>query len=273
MGDWNMNEVIMALQGTYGVETPAFDRAWGFFKSADPSKQVDYMSNLGVTPTAKVGAQAVGGVATPDNPSATADAEDDGTSNETMGAVMGAMQALTGLGGQHQAYKAQKRALKLKQSEIKINKIFAKGAFDRKMTGLFQAHKDLDEQSMQQHMQRESSYKQQMGHLKVMQAERKMEGTSAGETRRNLTASNLMAETIMLGNMKKAQRALMYQREGIADERVAQELGFDMANANIQSQLSMPSWGMALMDAPDLAIGGMNTYWNFVKYSGRGGEN
>lgn len=196
---------------------------------------------------------------------------EDGMSTETMGAMMGAAQAVTGVLGQHQAYKAQKRALKLKQSEIKINKIFAKGAFDRKMTGLFQAHKDLDEQSMQQHNKRESVYKQRLGSIKVMQAERGMGGTSAGETRDALTRSNLMAETVMLSNLKKAQRALMYQREGMADERVAQELGFDMANANIQSQLSMPSWGMALMDAPDLAIGGMNTYWNFIKNQGRGG--
>ena len=200
------------------------------------------------------------------------DAPKDGMSNETMGAIAGVAQAALGLAGSFQAVRAQKQALKLKQSEIRIRKIFAKGNFDRKMTGLFQAHKDLDEQSMQQHSQREAAYQQQMGHLKVMQAERGMGGTSAGETRTALTRSNLMAETVMLSNMKKAQRALMYQREGIADERVAQELGFDMANANIQSQLSMPSWGMALMDAPDLAIGGMNTYWNFVKNSGRGGE-
>ena len=196
----------------------------------------------------------------------------DGMSNQTMGAIMGATQAVAGLAGQHQAYKAQKRALKLKQSEMRINKIFAKGAFDRKMTSLFQAHKDLDEQSMQQHNQREAAYKQKMGSLKVMQAERGMEGTSAGETREALTRSNLMAETVMLGNLKKAQRSLMYQREGIADQRVAQELGFDMANANIQSQLSMPSWAQMLMDVPDLAIGGMNTYFNFVRNSGRGGE-
>ena len=254
----------------------------GFAEIFQTSGQEHWMNVLGA-PTGKPTGESFGRsmsnvVATPDSPSAMSDAQgnmpttDDGMSKETMGAVVGAAQAAAALGGQHQAYKAQKRALKLKQSEIRIRKIFAKGNFDRKMTGLFQAHKDLDEQSMQQHSQREAAYQQQMGHLKVMQAERKMEGTSAGETRRNLTASNLMAETIMLGNMKKAQRALMYQREGIADERVAQELGFDMANANIQSQLSMPSWGMALMDAPDLAIGGMNTYWNFVKYSGRGGE-
>ena len=197
---------------------------------------------------------------------------DDGMSNQTMGAIMGATQAVAGVMGQHQAYKAQKRALKLKQSEMRINKIFAKGAFDRKMTSLFQAHKDLDEQSMQQHNQREAAYKQKMGSLKVMQAERGMEGTSAGETREALTRSNLMAETVMLSNLKKAQRSLMYQREGIADERVAQELGFDMANANIQSQLSMPSWAQMLMDVPDLAIGGMNTYFNFVRNSGRSGQ-
>ena len=196
----------------------------------------------------------------------------DGMSNQTMGAIMGATQAVAGVFGQHQAYQAQKQALKLKQSEMRINKIFAKGAFDRKMTSLFQAHKDLDEQSMQQHNQREAAYKQKMGSLKVMQAERGMEGTSAGETREALTRSNLMAETVMLSNLKKAQRSLMYQREGIADERVAQELGFDMANANIQSQLSMPSWAQMLMDVPDLAIGGMNTYFNFVRNSGRGGE-
>ena len=189
-----------------------------------------------------------------------------------MGAIMGATQAVAGVFAQHQAYQAQKQALKLKQSEMRINKIFAKGAFDRKMTSLFQAHKDLDEQSMQQHNQREAAYKQKMGSLKVMQAERGMEGTSAGETREALTRSNLMAETVMLGNLKKAQRSLMYQREGIADQRVAQELGFDMANANIQSQLSMPSWVAALADAPDLAIGGMNTYFNFVRNSGRSGQ-
>ena len=200
------------------------------------------------------------------------EAPKDGMSNETMGAIMGVTQAVSGVAAQHQAYKSQKRALKLQESNMRINKIFAKGAFDRKMTGLFTAQNDLDEQSMQQHNKRESAYKQRIGSLKVMQAERGMAGTSAGETRDALTRSNLVAETIMLGNMKKAQRSLMYQREGAADARVAQELGFDMANSNIQSQLSMPSWAMTLMDTPDMAIGGMNTYWNFIKNSGRGGQ-
>ena len=274
MGDWNMNEVILALQGTYGVDTPRFDRAWDFFKTADPSKQANYMSNFGVKPIAKVvGAPAPGigdlGLGQLDAPKKEAD---DGMSNQTMGAIMGATQAVAGVFGQHQAYKAQKRALKLQESNIRINKIFAKGAFDRKMTGLFTAHNDLEEQSMQQHNKRESAYKQKMGSLKVMQAERGMSGTSAGETRDALTRSNLVAETVMLGNMKKAQRALMYQREGISDARVAQELGFDMANSNIQSQLAMPAWAMTLMDTPDIAIGGMNTYWNFIKDDGRGGQ-
>ena len=254
----------------------------GFGEIFQTSGQEHFMNAFGM-PMGKPTGESFGRsmsdvVATPDSPSAMSDAQgnmpttDDGMSNETMGAIAGVAQAALGLAGSFQAVRAQKQALKLKQSEIRIRKIFAKGNFDRKMTGLFQAHKDLDEQSMQQHSQREAAYQQQMGHLKVMQAERGMGGTSAGETRTALTRSNLMAETVMLSNMKKAQRALMYQREGIADERVAQELGFDMANANIQSQLSMPSWGMALMDAPDLAIGGMNTYWNFVKNSGRGGE-
>ena len=254
----------------------------GFGEVFQTSGQEHWMNVLGA-PTGKPTGESFGRsmsnvVATPDSPSAMSDAQgnmpttDDGMSNETMGAIMGATQAVAGVFAQHQAYKAQKQALKLKQSEMRINKIFAKGAFDRKMTSLFQAHKDLDEQSMQQHNQREAAYKQKMGSLKVMQAERGMEGTSAGETREALTRSNLVAETVMLSNLKKAQRSLMYQREGIADERVAQELGFDMANANIQSQLSMPSWAQTLMDVPDLAIGGMNTYFNFVRNSGRGGE-
>lgn len=254
----------------------------GFGEVFQTSGQEHWMNVLGA-PTGKPTGESFGRsmsnvVATPDSPSAMSDAQgnmpttDDGMSDETMGAIVGAAQAVAGVFAQHQAYKAQKQALKLKQSEIRIRKIFAKGAFDRKMTSLFQAHKDLDEQSMQQHNQREAAYKQKMGSLKVMQAERGMEGTSAGETREALTRSNLVAETVMLSNLKKAQRSLMYQREGIADERVAQELGFDMANANIQSQLSMPSWAQTLMDVPDLAIGGMNTYFNFVRNSGRGGE-
>jgi len=254
----------------------------GFGEVFQTSGQEHWMNVLGA-PTGKPTGESFGRsmsnvVATPDSPSAMSDAQgnmpttDDGMSDETMGAIVGAAQAVAGVFAQHQAYKAQKQALKLKQSEMRINKIFAKGAFDRKMTSLFQAHKDLDEQSMQQHNQREAAYKQKMGSLKVMQAERGMEGTSAGETREALTRSNLVAETVMLSNLKKAQRSLMYQREGIADERVAQELGFDMANANIQSQLSMPSWAQTLMDVPDLAIGGMNTYFNFVRNSGRGGE-
>lgn len=194
---------------------------------------------------------------------------DDGMSMETMGAIMGTAQALSGLMGQHQAYKAQKQALKLKQAQNKINARFAKANFERKMTGLFQAHRDLEEQSMQQHTQREAAYQQKMGSMKVIQAERGMAGTSATETKDALTRSNLLAEQVMLGNMKKAQRSLMYQREGIADQRLAEVLGFDMSNANIAAQLQIPAWAQTLAGAPDLMIGGMNTYYNFVKNTGR----
>jgi len=252
----------------------------GFGEIFQTSDQEHFMNAVGV-PMGKPTGESFGRsmsdvVATPDSPSATSDAQGNTSSSgldlesrQTMGAVMGAAQAVAGVFAQHRAYQAQKQALKLKQSEIKIRKIFAKGAFDRKMTSLFQAHKDLDEQSMQQHNQREAAYKQKMGSLKVMQAERGMEGTSAGETREALTRSNLLAEHYQLSNLRKTQRSLMYQREGIADERVAQELGFDMANANIQSQLSMPSWAQTLMDVPDLAISGFNTYYNFVRDTGR----
>ena len=144
MGDWNMNEVILALQGTYGVETPAFDRAWGFFKDAEGTdRQANFMSNFGVKPIAKVGAQGIDvGAGIGDvgagigalgagidytkpigqgndydpftDTSSDWDAPpDDGMSMETMGAIMGLTQAAAGLGGQFQAYKAQKQALKL----------------------------------------------------------------------------------------------------------------------------------------------------------------
>jgi len=200
------------------------------------------------------------------------EAPKDGMSMETMGAALGTAQALSGLMGQHQAYRAQKQALKLKQAQNRINARFAKANFERKMTGLFQAHRDLEEQSMQQHTQREAAYQQKMGSMKVIQAERGMAGTSATETKDALTRSNLMAEQIMLGNMKKAQRSLMYQREGIADQRLAEELGFDMSNANIASQLQTPAWAQLLAGAPDHAIGGFNTYFNFVRDTGRGGD-
>jgi hypothetical protein len=63
---------------------------------------------------------------------------------------------------------------------------------------------------------------------------------------------------------------MMYQREGIADARLAQELGFNMQDANIRAQLQTPSWLQGLMTAPDHAIGGFNTYFNFVRNNGRG---
>ena len=194
---------------------------------------------------------------------------DDGMSNETMGKIMGTAQALSGLMGQFDAVKNQRSALKIKQIQNRINARFAKANFERKMTGLFQAHRDLEEQSMQQHTQREAAYQQKMGSMKVIQAETGAAGTSATETKDALTRSNLLAEQIQLGNMKKAQRSLMYQREGIADQRLAEELGFDMSNANIASQLQTPVWAQLLAGAPDLAIGGFNTYFNFVKNTGR----
>ena len=50
---------------------------------------------------------------------------------------------------------------------------------ERQMTGLFQAHRDLEEQTVQAHAQRDTAYQQKMGSLRVMQAERGMAGTSA----------------------------------------------------------------------------------------------
>ena len=201
---------------------------------------------------------------------ALAPTEGGGMSMGTMGAIMGTAQALSGLMGQFEAVKNQRSALKIKQIQNRINARFAKANFERKMTGLFQAHRDLEEQSMQQHTQREAAYQQKMGSMKVIQAERGMAGTSATETKDALTRSNLMAEQIMLGNMKKAQRSLMYQREGIADQRLAEELGFDMSNANIASQLQTPAWAQLLAGAPNLMIDGFNTYYNFVKHTGGG---
>ena len=129
---------------------------------------------------------------------------DDGMSMETMGAIMGTAQALSGLMGQFDAVKNQRSALKIKQIQNRISARFAKANFERKMTGLFQAHRDLEEQSMQQHTQREAAYQQKMGSMKVIQAERGMAGTSATETKDALTRSNLMAEQLQLANMEKS---------------------------------------------------------------------
>jgi len=201
---------------------------------------------------------------------ALAPTEGGGMSMGTMGAVMGVAQAYFGLMAQRDAVKRQRSELKIKQIQNRINARLAKANFERKMTGLFQAHSDLDEKSMQQHTKREVAYKQKMGSLKVIQAERGMAGTSATETKDALTRSNLMAEQIQLANLKKAQRSLMYQREGIADQRLAEELGFDMSNANIAAQLQIPARLQILAAAPDLLMGGLNTYYNFVKYTGGG---
>lgn len=195
--------------------------------------------------------------------------ENSGLSMDTMGKLFGGFQALSGLAAASQAASSQRSALKIQQSQNNINRILAKGEFDRKMTGLFQAHRDLEEQSMQQHQQRQRDYQQKMGSLKVMQAERGMSGTSAAETANQLTRSNLAAEQIMIKNMEKQERAMMYQREGLSDARLAQELGFDMQDANIRAQLQTPAWTQVMGAVPDLAIQGYNTYFNFVKDSGR----
>ena len=188
----------------------------------------------------------------------------------SMGAMMGLTQALTGLAGSFQDVANQRSALKIKQIQNRINKRFAKAQFERQMTGLFQAHRDLEEQAVQAHAQREAAYQQKVGKLKVMQAERNMAGTSAQEQAKQVFRSNSIAEQIMIKNMEKQQRAMMYQREGIADQRLAQELGFDMQDANIRAQLQTPAWLQGLMTAPDHAIGGFNTYFNFVRNNGRG---
>ena len=197
---------------------------------------------------------------------------DSGSSGENMGAAFGALQALTGLFGSYESYASQRHALKIKQIENRINRRLAKAEFERKMTGLFQAQKDLDEQSMQQHQQREVEYRKRMGSMRVMQAERGMAGTSALDAQKDLTRSNLVAEQIMLGNMKKAERSMMYQREGIADARLAQELGFDMRDANISAMLETPAWVQALAGAPNHILDGMNTYYSFVGDTGRSGD-
>ena len=187
----------------------------------------------------------------------------------SMGAMMGWMQALTGLAASFEQAANVRANLKIKQIQNRINRRFAKAEFNRKMTGLFQAHRDLEEQSVQAHMQRQKAYQQKMGSLRVMQAERGMAGTSASETVNQLTRSNLAAEQILIKNMEKQQRALMYQREGIADARLAQELGFDMQDANIRGQLQSPIWAQLIMQSGQHALSGFNTYFDFVKTSGR----
>ena len=200
-------------------------------------------------------------------PSATDAPKESGMS---MGAKLGIMQAVSGLAGSFEQVKNQRSALKIRQIQNRINKRLAKAQFERQMTGLFQAHRDLEEQAVQAHAQRDAAYQQKMGSLRVMQAERGMAGTSAQEQANQLSRSNLIAEQIMIKNMEKQQRAMMYQREGIADQRLAQELGFDMQDANIRAQLQTPAWLQALQDAPDHLIGGYNTYFNFVRNNGRG---
>ena len=191
-------------------------------------------------------------------------------SGMSMGAVMGMTQALTGLAGSFQDAANVRSGLKIKQIEGRINRRFAKARFEREMTGLFQAHRDLEEQAVQAHAQREAAYQQKLGKLKVMQAERKMAGTSTQEQASQLNRSNSIAEQIMIKNMHNQQRTLMYQRQGIADQRVAQELGFDMQDANIVAQLQTPAWLQVLQDAPDQFINGYNTYHNFIRNTGRG---
>ena len=194
---------------------------------------------------------------------------DDSMSMETMGAIMGTAQALSGLVGQFDASKNMRSALKIQQIQNNINARFAKSNFGRRMTALIQKGRDIEEQSMQQHTQREAAYQRQMGSMKVIQAERGMAGTSATETKDALTRSNLLAEHIQLNNLRKTQRSLMYEREGLYEQRLAEEAGFDMSNANIAAQLQTPTWAQILAGAPDLAIGGFNTYFNFVRDTGR----
>ena len=137
-----------------------------------------------------------------------ADAENNDMSMDSMGQMMGWMQALTGLAAGFEGAANQRSALKIQQIQNRINRRFAKAEFDRKMTGLFQAHRDLEEQSVQAHMQRQKAYQQKMGSLRVMQAERGMSGTSAAETANQLTRSNLAAEQILIKNMEKQQNNL-----------------------------------------------------------------
>ena len=193
-------------------------------------------------------------------------------SGMSMGAMMGLTQALTGIAGSYQDAANVRSGLKIKQIEGRINRRFAKARFEREMTGLFQAHRDLEEQAVQAHAQREAAYQQKLGKLKVMQAERNMAGTSAQEQAKQVFRSNLFAEQIMIKNMEKEQRAKMYQREVIADQRAAEVLGLDMQDANIAAQLQTPAWLQALQGAPDHLIGGYNTYFNFVKNDGRRGS-
>ena len=186
----------------------------------------------------------------------------------SMGAVVGIMQGVSGLAGSFEAIKNQRSALKIQQIQNRINKRFATANFERKMTGLFQSHRDLEEQSAQQHMQREVAYQQEAGRMKVMQAEVGMAGKSAKEAKGALTRSNFVAEQIQIANTKKAQRALAYEREGISDQRLAEELGFNMADANIAAQLRVPAWAQVGADSPGHVVDGLNTYYNFVRYSG-----
>ena len=179
----------------------------------------------------------------------------------TAAAVMAGAQALAGLGNLYYGGKTRRAQMRIKQAEQGINKALAQDAFERKMTGYFQAHSDLREQATQQMMEEQKVYRAKQAQLQVMQSERGMEGQSRSDTHQALTASHYAYQQITLGNLEKAERRMMYEREAILDQRFAQEAGFAI-NAAQDDEVS-PFTEM-LGGSLDVGLGALDTYLRFM---------
>jgi hypothetical protein len=192
---------------------------------------------------------------------------------QSMAATSGAAEGLTGILGGMQSMSAQRQAIKLKQSENRINKGIVKADYKRDLTSLLAHQDDIDDSVQTAAMKREGDYKKSLGTMKVMQAERGISGKSANASGDALSKANTLSENLMLGNMKIAQRKLLNKREGMASQHDMQLLGLEMDSDMLKSKLGSINWGQIFSAAGAGGMSGASNYINLMKSGGRGGGN
>lgn len=294
MNEWDMSQVMAALKIEYGAGTVAYIEALTSFREAPFSIQESFMGNFGVKPgvvdptagsiTPSIAAsQNAGGI--PDylkstggedspggmmsfgmggedaiyTPGDTPKLEDPGmTAAQKWGAAAGVLSGIGSILGAKSAGEQHNLQMKIRSEQLKINKILADAQLDRKMTAHFQAHEDLQNRTTEMATSAAKEFRRKQADLQVIQAEKGQAGQSSQDTHNALLAGYHSYQQYVLGEQEKGEIALMYQREGILDERTAADAEYAVASvSNYTKDVGATMWSAyptASLDALDLYL-------------------
>jgi len=296
MNEWDMNQVIAALKLEYGAGTPQYINALKFFNDSSFSKQADYMGNFGVKPgvidptigsiTPSIAAsqsgdgipdylKSTGGEDSPGGfmsfgmggedaiyepgDTETSQLEDPGmTAAQKWGAAGGIIAGLAGIYGAREQSKQLNLKMKIRSEGLKMNKILADAQFNRKMSAHFQAHEDLQNKTTQMATNAAKEFRKKQADLQVIQAERGQAGQSSQDVHQTLLTGYHAYQQYVLAELERGEVGLMYQREGIIDERSAADAEYAVASASNYTQdvgaAMWASYNNASLDALDLYL-------------------